>query len=56
VIITSASVLLGDTRGGGKGPRQIFLHGGRAGFTGSVRAFAVADARDRRGEAGLRDG
>jgi hypothetical protein len=54
--ITSASVLLGDNRGGGKGPRQIFLQGGREGFTGTVRDVAVTDAGVRCGEAGLRDG
>jgi hypothetical protein len=54
--ITSASVLLGDNRGGGKGPRQIFLQGGREGFTGPVRDVAVTYAGVRRGEAGLRDG
>jgi hypothetical protein len=54
--ITSANVLLGDNRGGGKGPRQIFLQGGREGFTGTVRDVADTDAGVRRGEAGLRDG
>jgi hypothetical protein len=43
-INTSASVLLGDTRGGGKGPRQMFLQGGRASLTGAVRVVVVADA------------